>query len=109
MGDINSNVKWTISPYARATHSPDGCVLLDIEKGRCYSLNVVGARMWLTIEGSPSGITLEAIVNALETQFEVPRNELETDTAEYLDKLERMGLVQSSDHGIPFKTFGAGG
>src|SRR5260370_9847193 len=109
MGDVSSRVEWKVSPYARATYSPDGCVLLDIEKGLCYSLNVVGARMWLTIDASQSGITLEGILDALETHFEVPRNELESDTAEYLDKLERMGLIQRNGHGIPFKAFRAGG
>ena len=46
--------------------------------------------MWLTIEASQTAITVEGIVGALETDFEVPRYERETDTAEYLDKLERM-------------------
>src|SRR5260370_40865025 len=103
MQDVNSRVKWKASPYARATYSPDGCVLLEIKKGLCYSLNVVGARMWLTMEASQSGITLAGIVDALETYFEVPRYELATDTAEYLDKLERMGLVQCNGHSIFLK------
>jgi len=107
--DDKSSVKWTISAYVRATTTEDGSILLDINKGLCYSLNVVGARMWLTIEASQSGITLESIVDALETHFEVPRCEFETDAAEYLDKLERMGLVQCNGDSIPFKAFGAGG
>jgi hypothetical protein len=109
MQDVNSGVEWRVSPYARATYSPDGCVLLDIKKGLCYSLNAVAARMWLTMEASQTGITLEGIVGALETHFNAPRQELETDTAEYLDKLEQMGLVQCNGHGRPFKAFGAGG
>jgi len=106
--DDKSSVKWKVSPYARATYSPDGCVLLDIKKGLCYSLDVVGARMWLTIEASQPGIALEGIVDALETHFEVPRYELETDTAEYLDKLERMGLVQYNGRGVSSKASGGG-
>ncbi len=104
-----TGVTWAVSPSVRATYGPDGCVLLDIKKGLCYSLNVVGARMWLTIDASQTGITLPGIVGALETHFEVPRCELESDAAEYLDKLERMGLVQCNGHGIPFKAFRAGG
>ncbi len=77
-----------VSPYARATYTPDACVLLDIEKGLCYSLNVVGARMWLTIDASQTGITLDGIVGALETHFDVPRQELETDMAEYFTATE---------------------
>src|SRR5260221_1319383 len=97
-----------VSPHVRATHSPDGCVLLDIQKGLCYSLNLVGARMWLAIEASQTGILLEGIVGALETHFKVPRGELEADAAEYLDRLERMGLVQCNGRRISSKAFGGG-
>jgi len=104
-----SEVAWVVSPSVRATYSPDGCVLLDIKKGVCYSLNAVAARMWLTMEASQTGMTLEGIVGALESRFSVSRQELATDTAEYLDKLEQMGLVQCNGQGKPFKAFGAGG
>ena len=102
----DANDRWLVSPDVRATYSEDGAVLLDIGKGLCYSLNVVGARMWLTIDASQTGITLDGIVGALETHFNAPRQELETDTAEYLDKLERMGLVQCNGRGISSKAFG---
>ena len=65
--------------------------------------------MWLTIEASQTASTVEGIVGALETDFEIPCYERETDTAEYLDKLERMDLVQCNGPGISFKAFAAGG
>ena len=83
----DANAMWLVSPDVRSTYSEDGAVLLDIRKGLCYSLNPVGARMWLTMEASQTGMTLEGIVGALETDLNVPRQELETDMAEYLDKL----------------------
>ncbi len=85
---------WKISPDVRTTHSEDGAVLLDINKGLCYSLNPVAARIWVTIETSQEGITLDGIVGALETLFKVPRHQLGGDIDEYLSKLEHMGLVQ---------------
>ena len=102
----DSNAIWLVSPDVRSTYSEDGAVLLDIGKGLCYSLNVVGARMWLTIDASQTGITLDGILGALETHVNVPRQELETDIAEYLDKLEQMGLVQCNGRGISSKAFG---
>jgi len=78
---------WLVSPDVRSTYSEDGAMLLDIRNGLCYSLNAVGAHMWLTMEASQTGMTLEGIVGALETDLNVPRQELETDMAEYLDKL----------------------
>jgi len=93
MEDTKNNVKWAVSSHVRATYTADGAVLLDINKGICYSLDAVASRLWVTIETSSTGITLEGIVGALETDFEVPRQELEGDTAEWLNKLQRMGLV----------------
>jgi hypothetical protein len=89
----NQLAKWRISPEVRATYSEDGAVLLDINKGLCYSLNPVAARVWVTIETSQAGITLDGIVGALETHFEVPRHKLGDDIGRYLTKLEDMGLV----------------
>ena len=91
---------WLISPDALATYNRDGAVVLDIPKGICYSLNATASRIWFAMESSPSGITLEGIVGAIETHFEIPHQELEADTADCLDKLERMGLLQANGHGI---------
>ncbi len=97
----NQLAKWRISPEVRATYSEDGAVLLDINKGLCYGLNPVAARIWVTIETSQAGITLDGIVGALETLFDVPEHKLEDDVLNYVSKLERMGLIQRSglNHG----------
>ena len=107
MDDIN--VKWGISPDVRSTYTGDGAVLLDINKGICYSLNSVAARIWVTIEASEAGVTLESIVGVLETQFKISRQELKSDTAVCLDNLQRMGLVRCNGHGISSKAFGEEG
>jgi len=97
-GKVNTkqNATWRISPEVRTTYSEDGAILLDINKGLCYSLNPVAARIWLTIEASQGGITLDGIVGALETHFKVPRHQLGGDIDEYLSKLEDMGLVHQN-------------
>jgi Coenzyme PQQ synthesis protein D (PqqD) len=89
-----NHATWAISPDVRATYSEDGAVLLDINKGMCYSLNSVGARIWLTIESSPSEITLDGIVGALAVLYGIPYRQLETDTKECLDKLLQSGLIR---------------
>jgi hypothetical protein len=89
------DARWEVSPDVRSAYSEDGAVLLDIDKGLCYSLNVVGSRIWVTIESSP-GIHLEAIVDALQTHFQISRQELRTDTTEYLNSLLQKGLVRSN-------------
>ena len=91
--NTNKTAVWTVSSYVRSTHSEDGAVLLDIKKGVCYSLNVAAARVWMTIETSQTGINFAGILDAVETHFDVPSQELEADITECLGKLERMGLV----------------
>ena len=104
----DKSIKWKVSPDVRATSTEDGSVLLDINKGLCYSLNVVAAHIWLTIELCPSGISLEGIVGALETNFKVSTEELKADTVECLEKLQRLRLVQSNGHSKSSKAFGGG-
>ncbi len=107
MEDTKASVKWAVSSDVRATYTADGAALLDIDKGMCYSLNEVGARVWLTIEMSSTGIALENIVSALETHYEIPRQQLERDTAECLENLQRMKLIHRNGIGIsPESGFG---
>ena len=90
----NQVVTWRISSDVRSTYSEDGAVLLDIRKGLCYSLNPVAARVWSTVEASPSGVDLAVLMDVLETHYEVPREQLERDVADYLFRLEQRGLIQ---------------
>jgi hypothetical protein len=87
------NAMWLVSPDVRSTYSEDGAVLLDIRKGLCYSLNPVAARVWSTVEASPSGINFLGLVEALETHYKISHEQLESDVTEYLTKLQEMGLV----------------
>jgi len=86
--------RWLVSPGVRSTNIGDGAVLLDVEEGLCYSLDGVAAQVWVTIEGSPAGISLEGVVDVLETHFTVSREELERDASHCLAELELAGLVQ---------------
>jgi len=93
---VNTNqfAMWRSSPEVRATYSQDGAVLLDVNEGLCYSLDGVAAQVWVTIEGSPAGISLEGIVDVLETHFTVSREGLESDASDCLAELQLAGLVQ---------------
>jgi len=100
MEETNNSMKWAASSHVRATYTADGAALLDIDKGMFYSLNEVGARIWITIEASTAGITLESIVGALETHYQIPRQRLERDTAKCLEDLQRMKLIHRNGLGI---------
>ena len=88
-------ITWSVSPDVRSMSNDDGGVVLDIREGMCYSMNVVGARVWLTIQSNSQGVSFEGIVDALANQYTVSRVQLENDIAEYLDRLRQMGLVHT--------------
>jgi coenzyme PQQ synthesis protein D (PqqD) len=100
---------WLVSPDVRSTYSEDGAVLLDIRKGRCYSLNPVAARVWSTVEASPSGIDLRGLLDVMETHYTISHEQLKGDIIEYLAKLEQTGLVQRSGLFHESKAAGARG
>jgi hypothetical protein len=104
----NSNCVWNVSGSVRSTYTQDGAVLLDVKKGACYSMNVVAAHVWTALEKNQEGITLAAIVDALETRFSVPRERLESDTAECLENLQRLGLISRNDAAMS-SSAGSGG
>jgi hypothetical protein len=94
---------WAVSLDVRATIDADGGVLLDIEKGLCYSLNLVGAKTWHAIESGGGQATFKDIVNALAPQFTVPREQLVRDIDEYLQDLEKKGLIKAAGRVQPPK------
>ena len=101
------DARWAISPDVRATYSEDGAVLLDINKGVCYSLNPVASRIWLTIESCPPGITLDGIVGALGTHYGTPYQQLLADTEECLHSLRQLGLAHRNGRTASSRTWTA--
>jgi AraC-like DNA-binding protein len=105
---------WLVVPGVRSSYSRDGAVLLDLRHGHYYTLNAFAARVWATIETSPSGIDAEDIVDVLETHFEVSREALMEDALRCLEDLQRAGLVRegitvsdeaSADHASSLSRF----
>jgi AraC-like DNA-binding protein len=95
-GKVNSadSAEWLVSSGVRSRYSQAGAVLLDFERGHYYALNGFAARVWAVIETSPSGIAVEDIVDALETHFEVPREELKRNVTQCLEDLQLAGLIR---------------
>jgi len=103
-----SERSWTVSPDVRSTQSEDGAVLLDIRQGLCFSLNVVGAKVWEKLEASQSGLTLLQLVGELAPLFAVPTDQLRTDLEHYLRELEAKALVRTNGSLSPRRTSGRG-
>ena len=88
------NSVWNASASVRSTYTQDGGVLLDVEKGMCYSLNALASKLWNHLEQNQAGVTFDELVSVTRRNFEVTDGELEADIAAHLDKLEKMGLVK---------------
>jgi Coenzyme PQQ synthesis protein D (PqqD) len=65
-------------------------VLLDYEREVYYGLDPVGARIW---ELLATDSTIASIVDTLVEEYEVTREELQTDVERLMGELERAGLV----------------
>lgn len=90
----------------------DGTVLLSIAEDRICKLNGVGALTWMILEDKQRSVSVGDVVCALEDTFvginaegelryEVPREQLHSDTTRFLSKLASMGLlrIDSDVHG----------
>ena len=91
-----ANSVWNASASVRSTYTQDGGVLLDVEKGMCYSLNAVASKLWNHLEQNQAGVTFDELVGVIRNNFEVTESGLEADIAAHLEKLEKMGLVKRS-------------
>lgn len=100
MSDPATIVDFTIAPGVRETASEDGAVLLDVEQGICFSLNPVGLRIWELLKRRCS---LDQIADTLAQNFSVPRAQLLSDAAEFIEALETKHLIQRPGYTPPKK------
>jgi hypothetical protein len=79
-----------VSDGVRSTHSQDGGVVLDIQRGQMFNLNLVGSRI---LELLKSGANEADITQAISVEFDVSRQLVETDVREFIVAMEKHGLV----------------
>lgn len=82
--------RWRISPAVRASISPDGLVLLDVQGGMLLASNPIGARIWELLERERSRAE---IVTQLVVDYDVPSARAETDVAAFVSELTARGLL----------------
>jgi hypothetical protein len=82
----------------------DGGVLLNINTGRCYSLNIFGAKIWTLIG---SGRTREELLKELTVECSVPREQLKQDVSKFLADLTKAGVLVADLLQFPVRSSGA--
>jgi len=73
---------------------PDGIALLDLDAGKYYSLNVVGAHVWKMLRAP---VSTGMIISSVCESFSVASEQCRTDVNNLLESLVNAGLVEASD------------
>ena len=76
------------------TSMGEDAVLLHIQRGDYYSLNHVGARLWVLADGSKSIADLAGLITE---EFDISREQAEADILELAEQLQKEGLVTVSE------------
>lgn len=80
------------SPEALSTVGPTGATaILDPESGQFYSMNEVAGRVWELLR---DGTTFRAIVDQLESEYDVAAETLTVDVDRLLQKFANAGLLE---------------
>ena len=87
--------KFAILSDVRTTPADeDGSVLMNLESGKIFSLNGVGAKVWTMLE---QGLTHEHIIESLVQEYSVSRQEIQEDVEIFIHGLECKGLGRATE------------
>jgi len=81
---------YRFSKGVRSTHGQDGAIVLDVQQGQMFNLNLVGSKILELLEG---GATESDIVNVISRDFNAGREVVEDDVREFIESLKQHKLV----------------
>ena len=82
-----------VSDSVRSTHGQDGAIVLDVQQGQIFNLNLVGSRILELLE---SGSTDEQIVGVIGREFNADIGTVRKDLANFLEELKARKLVDAA-------------
>ena len=90
-----TNIRFNISPDVRSDSDDDGSTILHITQNKIYSIIGVGSVVWSKLAAATEGLAPADIVDQLSCDFsEIPRAQIEKDTARLLASFQRVKLIQ---------------
>jgi len=69
----------------------DELVMMNLEKGEYYGLNVIATRIWSLLEQPQS---IEQLINCLTDEFDVSRDKCLNDIAPFLENLMNRQIIE---------------
>jgi hypothetical protein len=92
-GTPNGQARFKQREDVMCQRASDLMVLFDMEDGRYFELNDVGARMWELCDGTRNCSDLVAVI---EQEYEAPRDIIEADVIDLVQRmLERRLIVEA--------------
>lgn len=89
----------------RSMANEDGGVLINVDSGLVYSLNVVGAHIWRKIEEHREGLTIVELFDCVRADFDgVDEERLRGDLEAFVTGLKEKGLLQNGGPGVAQRT-----
>ena len=85
--------RYYLSPNARLAGEREGGVLLDVKRGKYYSLSHVGLHV---VRGIQAGRNSEGIVTDIQAEYKQPRDRVARDVEAFLADLVSKQLCQVS-------------
>lgn len=82
-----------ISDSVRSTHGQDGAIVLDVQQGQIFNLNLVGSRILELLE---QGSSETEIVDTVSREFNADVDMVRDDVKEFLKTLETYKLVKTA-------------
>lgn len=81
-----------VSEAVRSTHGQDGAIVLDVQQGQMFNLNLVGSRILELLE---CGSSESQIVDTVSREFNADSEVVKNDVREFLETLKAYKLVES--------------
>ena len=85
-----SDFNFTANPEAAASFHDDGIVILHTGRGSLFTSNNTGARIWRGVEQQ---LPLEAIAEAISSEYKIARTTAREHTSRFLAQLEQHQLI----------------
>lgn len=92
--EISGEAMYRVSNAVRTTHSRDGGIVLDVERGRMFDLNLVGSRI---LELLKNGSSESEIVDCVSSEFSARRDLVELDIREFMQALRDHRLIEEQN------------
>jgi transglutaminase superfamily protein/coenzyme PQQ synthesis protein D (PqqD) len=89
--------RYVISPDVCSTTDDDGTTILSVRLGKVFGIKGIGSLIWNKLTVTPGGLAIDTIVDELQSDFnDMPREEIMHDVEDFVNSLNRHGIIQAS-------------